>query len=92
MWRFKNKKYVIDINVNATVNAKRKTIISTMHLKMKLEKLKLLELPEQRSPEWYEMRKEKLTASSIASAIGKCHFTTREELILSKIEDKPYEI
>ena len=51
----------------------------------------MLELPEQRSPEWYAMRKEKLTASSIASAIGKCHFTTREELILSKIEDKPYE-
>ena len=46
--------------------------------KEKLKKLKLLDLPEQRSPEWYAMRKEKLTASSIASAIGKCHFTTRE--------------
>ena len=28
-----NKKYVIDINVNAIVNDKRKTIISTMHEK-----------------------------------------------------------
>jgi putative phage-type endonuclease len=86
-----NKKYVIDINVNAIVNDNKKNNNIYNARKMKLEKLKLLELPEQRSPEWYEMRKEKLTASSIASAIGKCHFTTREELILSKIEDKPYE-
>tara|TARA_Y100000768_G_scaffold388507_1_gene384828 strand:+ start:127 stop:1275 length:1149 start_codon:yes stop_codon:yes gene_type:complete len=57
----------------------------------KLQTLKQLELPEQRSKEWYEMRKEKLTASALASALDKCHFTTRDELILSKIEDKPYE-
>lgn len=86
-----NKIYVIDINVDSIVkeNIRNQKIYSER--KEKLKKLKLLELPEQRSPEWYEMRKEKLTASSIASAIGKCHFTTREELILSKIEDKPYE-
>jgi len=86
-----NKIYVIDINVDSIVkeNILNQKIYSER--KEKLKKLKLLELPEQRSPEWYEMRKEKLTASSIASAIGKCHFTTREELILSKIEDKPYE-
>ena len=59
--------------------------------KQQLEILKKLELPEQRSKEWYEMRKEKLTASSLASALDKCHFTSRNELILSKIEEKPYE-
>lgn len=59
--------------------------------KEKLKKLKQLELPEQRTPEWYEMRKERLTASSLGSAIEKSHFQTREELLLSKIEDKPYE-
>ena len=59
--------------------------------KKQLEVLKKLELPEQRTKEWYEMRKEKLTASSLASALDKCHFTTRNELILSKIEEKPYE-
>jgi putative phage-type endonuclease len=86
-----NKKYVIDINVESIVkeNCSNQTVYNQR--KEKLKGLKLLELPEQRSPEWYEMRKGKLTASSIASAIGKCHFTTREELILSKIEDKPYE-
>lgn len=85
-----NKKYVIDINVDSIVseNQKNKNIYTIR--KEKLKKLKLLELPDQRSPEWYAMRKEMLTASSVASAIGKCHFTTREELILSKIEDKPY--
>ena len=40
----------------------------------KLENLKKLELPEQRSEAWYQMRKTKLTASSLASAIGHCHF------------------
>jgi len=59
--------------------------------KQQLAVLKKLELPEQRSKEWYEMRKEKLTASSLASALDKCHFTSRNELILSKIEEKPYE-
>ena len=33
------------------------------------------------------MRKEKLTASSLAAALGKCHFTSRNELLLSKIEE-----
>tara|TARA_B100000686_G_C16775258_1_gene967989 strand:- start:804 stop:1934 length:1131 start_codon:yes stop_codon:yes gene_type:complete len=56
-----------------------------------LNKLKKLKLPDQRSKEWYEMRKNKLTASSLASAIGHCHFQSRDELILSKIEEKPFE-
>lgn len=86
-----NKKYVIDINVDSIVKENKKNDKLYTERKEKLKGLKQLELPEQRSPEWYEMRKDKLTASSIASAIGKCHFTTREELILSKIEDKPYE-
>lgn len=85
-----NKKYVIDINVNSIVSENQKNENIYTIRKEKLKKLKLLELPDQRSPEWYAMRKEMLTASSVASAIGKCHFTTREELILSKIEDKPY--
>ena len=59
--------------------------------KEQLKSLKKLKLPEQRTKEWYDMRKEKLTASSLASALDKCHFTSRNELILSKIEEKPYE-
>ena len=59
--------------------------------KRKLIELKKLKLPDQRTPEWYDMRKKRLTASSLASAIGKDHFTSRDELILSKLEPKPYE-
>ena len=59
--------------------------------KHQLNKLKKLKLPVQRSKEWYEMRKNKLTASSLASAIDHCHFQSRDELILSKIEEKPFE-
>lgn len=86
-----NQKYVINKVVE---NEVRNNTIRQKHFdirKMKLKELKKLKLPEQRSKEWYAMRKNKLTASSIASAINKCHFTSRDELLLSKIEEKPYE-
>ena len=85
-----NTRYVIDLNVDSIVMENTMNQRVYNERKEKLKGLKKLVLPDQRSPEWYEMRKEKLTASSLASAIGKCHFTTREELLLSKIEDKPY--
>jgi putative phage-type endonuclease len=49
-----------------------------------LETLKTLVLPEQRSPEWYQMREGVLTASSLADALGKGHFNTREGLLIDK--------
>jgi len=58
--------------------------------RMILNQLKKLELPEQRSIEWYELRKKILTASSLGSALDKCHFTSRDELLLSKIEEAPF--
>lgn len=48
--------------------------------------LVLLDLPPQRSPEWYKIRENILTASSLADAIGKGHFKTRDEMILSKMD------
>jgi len=50
----------------------------------KVEELKKLDLPEQRSKEWYEIREKILTASSLADAIGEGHFSTKEELLLQK--------
>lgn len=50
----------------------------------KLNILKLLKLPEQRSEEWYKIREGVLTASSLADAIGEGHFCTKEELLLQK--------
>ena len=50
----------------------------------KVESLKKLKLPEQRSKEWYELRECILTASSLADAIGKGHFNTREQLLIQK--------
>jgi putative phage-type endonuclease len=49
-----------------------------------LEQLKTLELPGQRSPEWYAMREKVLTASSLADALGKGHFNTRDGLLIDK--------
>ena len=50
----------------------------------KLEKLKQLDLPEQRSKEWYELREKVLTASSLADALGEGHFSTKENLLIQK--------
>lgn len=50
----------------------------------KLNKLKELKLPDQRSEEWYKIRERILTASSLADAIGEGHFSTKEELLLQK--------
>ena len=86
-----SEKYTIDTIVRDILENKAKMEVIYNSRKQKLAALKQLKLPEQRTPEWYAMRKEKLTASSLGSAIEKCHFQTREELLLSKIEDKPYE-
>ena len=56
----------------------------------KVNSLKELKLPDQRTPEWYEMRKNKLTASSFADALGKGHFKSRDESILDKIIETPF--
>ena len=48
----------------------------------KLEKLKELKLPEQRSKEWYELREKILTASSLADAVGEGHFATKDQLLI----------
>lgn len=68
---------------------KNKSYISRLE---KVKKLKILKLPEQRSPEWFSIRKKVLTASSLASALGKCHYTSREQLIYNKAseEEAPY--
>lgn len=49
-----------------------------------LRHLKTLELPEQRSEEWYKLRENVLTASSLADALGKGHFNTRSSLLIDK--------
>tara|TARA_B100001094_G_scaffold330796_1_gene396970 strand:- start:495 stop:1793 length:1299 start_codon:yes stop_codon:yes gene_type:complete len=62
------------------------------NIKEIVENLKNLELPEQRSKEWYEIREGILTASSLADALGKGHFNTRESLLIDKTskEKKKY--
>ena len=63
-----------------SLSLKRNTIKQNIH------KLKQLQLPEQRSDEWYKIRENLLTASSLADALGKGHFQTRDELLLDKMK------
>lgn len=55
----------------------------------RLEKLKQLELPEQRSKEWYEIREKIITASSLADCLGKGHFKSKEDLLIEKTSKDP---
>ena len=55
----------------------------------KLEDLLKMELPEQRSKEWYALRDTMLTASSLADALGKGHFRTRDQLLIEKSSKEP---
>jgi putative phage-type endonuclease len=85
-----SEKYVIDKNIIHYLTEKNEKEILYEERRQKLKILKTLELPEQRTPEWYALRKKILTASSLAGALDKCHFTSRDELILGKIEETPY--
>jgi len=91
---------------NNDLNEEEKCLLYTMDSILQLELVKLykindvtkkvielkkLVLPDQRTFEWYEMRKNKLTASSFADALGKSHYNTRNESLLNKIVDKPFE-
>ena len=56
----------------------------------KFHKLTQLKLPEQRSPEWFEMRRDKLTASSFATAMGEDHYNSKFKLIHDKLTNAPH--
>jgi len=59
-------------------------ILNRKDILEKLVVLKALELPEQRSEEWYKIREGILTASSLADAIGEGHFSTKDQLLIQK--------
>lgn len=63
--------------------------LNKLNILNRLEKLKKLELPEQRTEEWYKMRETMLTASSLADALGKGHFKTKESLLIDKSSKDP---
>ena len=82
------QRYVIQTLINDSItNFKNNERIYNQR-RLKLQKLKELDLPDQRSPEWYQLRKKILTASSLGTAIDKGHFQTRDELLLDKIIER----
>ena len=78
----KNKIYKMEKDLLTLFENKKNTLTN-------LDKLLKLELPEQRSKEWYELRDTMLTASSLADAIGKGHFKTRTDLLIEKSSKEP---
>ena len=74
----------INYHLNDKINEFKKRIENRKNIITKLNKLKDLKLPDQRSEEWYQLRNQILTASSLADAIGVGHFSTKEELLIQK--------
>jgi putative phage-type endonuclease len=85
---YESYKYYIEFYINNYVDNFIKLVNVSNKRKNILLNLKKLKLPEQRSVEWYSIRKKVLTASSLASVLGKCHFSSRESLILDKVSEK----
>jgi len=70
------------VDIIHNLHFRRDQLVSNM------KHLKRLELPEQRSKEWYEIREHLLTASSLADSLGKGHFQTRDDLLISKTSER----
>jgi len=88
-----SQKYLLNQYVSSKINETRKELLLRFEKKKniieKVEKLKKLVLPEQRSKEWFEMRETMVTASSLADTLGKGHFKTREALLIEKTSKDP---
>lgn len=55
--------------------------------RQQLAKLQSIPYIAQRTPEWYDLRKQRLTASDTAQAIGKGKFGTRDQLVQKKVNE-----
>jgi len=80
--------YYLDIWFQYSVETVYNLYLRRNQLTTNMLHLKRLELPEQRSKEWYEIRENLLTASSLADALGKGHFQTRDDLLMSKTSER----
>lgn len=68
-----------------TIEACAKRVQQVRAYRTELARLRTAPLVAQRSDEWYELRKQRLTASDIAQAIGKGKFASRNQLLQKKI-------
>ena len=62
----------------------RNRITQIRRFRQSLHRLQQLPQVQQRSPEWYELRKNRLTASDMAQAMGKGKFGNRSQLVKKK--------
>ena len=75
------EKYMVLNITQCSMTSMIQKYTNNVRLKHQVSKLQKLELPEQRSPEWYALRRGMLTASSLAAALGDAYFKSKNELI-----------
>lgn len=71
-------------NINCDESYIKNRIKKILSYKEKLKQLQCIPLIEQRSPQWYAMRKEIITASDFAQALGEGKFGTQKQLYQKK--------
>ena len=83
--------YILDINNTSVEDVNYDELINKIRnirkYKIQLDLLNKMPKVAQRSPEWYNMRQERLTASDTAQALGKGKFGNKKQLV----EKKAYE-
>lgn len=64
-----------------------KRVTNVFAFRKELNKLRHMPYIAQRSDEWYKLRRQRLTASDVAQALGKGKFGTRDQLIQKKSQE-----
>ena len=71
-------------HIPVTVDKIAKRLIEVVNSNQKLHELQKVPVVEQRSPEWYTLRKGMVTASDLAQALGQGKFGTQKDFIIKK--------
>ena len=81
----------VEAKVDKRPRRKSSVVVATsqastlQNLREQVQHLMTLQQPAQRTPEWYAMRKTRLTASDLATALGESKYNTRFSLLEKKI-------
>jgi putative phage-type endonuclease len=74
----------IFVGIHIERNYVKERIFKILDYQQQLKKLQNIPILEQRSPEWYEMRQNLITASDFAQALGEGKFGTQKQFLQKK--------
>ena len=72
------------------INTNQESSLQRLLLEEKFDKIKAIILPEQRSPEWFAMRNNKITASDAGMVLGLNKYEAQYQFVLNKVFGKEF--